>query len=122
MFCRLRCKGFTLFPGSMVLVAILITAALPSSAQREIRVRHWTTDEGLPQHRPSCFEQTRDGYLWMGTYYGLVRFNGLDFTIFNQFNTPEIPEDTISGLDESADGTLWIGTAVGLVKYRNHAF
>ncbi len=101
---------------------MLIGSALDSSGQSELRVRHWTTDDGLPQDRPSCFKQTRDGYLWMGTYYGLVRFNGLVFTVFNQYNTPEILDDTINAIDEGEDGTLWIGTAAGLVKYRNNAF
>jgi ligand-binding sensor domain-containing protein/two-component sensor histidine kinase len=121
MFCRLTSKGLALFAKLTLAFAILISSAVHSSGQRELRVKRWTTDDGLPQHRPGCFKQTLDGYLWMGTYYGLVRFNGLDFTVFNQFNTPEL-EDTINALDETADGTLWIGTGAGLVKYRDHSF
>src|SRR5436189_5147341 len=110
MFCRPTYTGWRLLPRLIFCLAMLIASAFDSSGQSELRVRHWTTDDGLPQDRPSCFKQTRDGYLWMGTYYGLVRFNGLVFTVFNQYNTPEIFEDTINALDDTDDGTLWIGT------------
>jgi ligand-binding sensor domain-containing protein len=38
--------------------------------------RVWQTDEGLPQNAVSAIVQTRDGYLWIGTYSGLTRFSG----------------------------------------------
>src|SRR5437899_787563 len=89
------------------------------------QVRQWTTEEGLPQNRVSCIQQTRDGYLWLGTWSGLARFDGLRFTIFNRFNTPALQGergDSINALAEDADGTLWIGTCSGLVGYRDRRF
>ena len=48
----------------------------------------WENDDGLPQNSIISMTQTRDGYLWMGTINGLVRFDGLRFTVFNEDNTP----------------------------------
>ena len=60
------------------------------------RIKRWTTDEGLPQNRASCLKQTKTGYLWIGTWFGLVRFDGMRFTVFNKFNTPELVNDAIN--------------------------
>ena len=65
----------------------------------------------MPQNRISCLKQTRDGYLWIGTWAGLARFDGVRFTIFDKVNTPELVDDAINALAEDTDGTLWIATA-----------
>jgi ligand-binding sensor domain-containing protein len=51
---------------------------------------HWTTDNGLPQNNVRDIVQTRDGYLWLATLDGLVRFDGVRFTVFNKSNSPGI--------------------------------
>jgi ligand-binding sensor domain-containing protein/signal transduction histidine kinase len=86
------------------------------------RVTRWTTDQGLPQNRVSCLAQTQDGYLWVGTWFGVARFDGVRFTVFDKFNTPELVNDAINALAVDSEGTLWIGTADGLLSYRNHHF
>ena len=86
------------------------------------RVTRWTTDHGLPQNRISALQQTHDGYLWIGTWFGLARFDGARFTVFDKHNTPELTNDTINALAEDTDGTLWIATADGLLSYRDHHF
>src|ERR1043165_4070666 len=86
------------------------------------RIKSWTTEDGLPQSHISCLKQTRDGYLWIGTHFGLARFDGLRFTSFNESTTPEILNESVDALAEDAEGTLWIGTAGGLLSYRNHRF
>src|SRR5271165_587698 len=50
-------------------------------------IRSWQTEEGLPQNSVTALVQTRDGYLWLGTYGGLVRFDGVRFTVFDSDNT-----------------------------------
>ncbi len=69
-------------------------------------VRSWKTDSGLPDNVVTAIVQTRDGYLWLGTYGGLARFDGVRFTVFNSANTPELQSDRITSLFEDADGTL----------------
>ena len=105
-------------------VASLAAAEFETSAGqgRPYRVTRWTTEQGLPQNRISCLKQTRDGYLWLGTWFGLARFDGVRFAVFDKFNTPELVNDAINALAEDTDGTLWIATANGLVSYREHHF
>ena len=73
----------------------------------------WTTENGLPQNDVTQLKQTRDGYIWLGTNGGLIRFDGLRFTIFDSGNTPELRSNRILSLVEDRDGTLWIGTQNG---------
>jgi signal transduction histidine kinase/ligand-binding sensor domain-containing protein len=67
--------------------------------------------------------QTYDGYLWLGTYNGLARFDGMHFTVFDDSNTPELRSSRITSLFEAADGTLWIGTESGdVTQYKDGHF
>jgi signal transduction histidine kinase/ligand-binding sensor domain-containing protein len=82
----------------------------------------WTTENNLPQNRVTCLKQTRDGYLWIGGWGGLGRFDGVRCVAFTRSNTPELNPDAIGGLEEDAEGTLWIATKRGFVTYRDHHF
>src|ERR1035437_4522203 len=70
----------------------------------------WSNKEGLPQSSVISVIQTRDGYLWLGTLNGLVRFDGNSFTKFNENNTPGLPSSRIVYLFEDSRTNLWIGT------------
>jgi signal transduction histidine kinase/ligand-binding sensor domain-containing protein len=94
----------------------------PSFPRSSFRVQRWTTEHGLPQNLIGCIKQTRDGYMWLGTWNGLARFDGVRFTVFNKFNTPALTNGAINALAEDSDGTLWIGTSDGLVSYGDHKF
>src|SRR3954452_16016972 len=72
-------------------------------------IRVWQTEDGLPQNLVTSAVQTRDGYLWLGTFGGLARFDGERFQVFDAANTPEIADSHITSLFEDAKGTLWIG-------------
>jgi signal transduction histidine kinase/ligand-binding sensor domain-containing protein len=74
----------------------------PGSSQRK-----------LPSQAVISVIQTRDGYLWLGTFKGLVRFDGVHFEVFNQSNTPGLGNDLIVHLFEDSRGWLWVGTADG---------
>ncbi|PWT90447.1 MAG: hypothetical protein C5B54_07150 [Acidobacteria bacterium] len=83
----------------------------------------WQVDNGLPQNSIAAVIQTSDGYLWIGTQGGLVRFDGVQFTVFDRGNTPGLALDDISTLCEDHSGTLWIGTyGSGVSLYRNGHF
>src|SRR5690242_301489 len=85
-----------LFPWRFGLAALLclqhlISHGQPSSANQLYNVRRWeagATENGLPQNTITAVVQTQDGYLWVGTYSGLARFDGLRFTVFDENNTP----------------------------------
>ncbi len=82
----------------------------------------WTSDSGLPQNSVTTILQTHDGYLWLGTQEGLVRFDGVRFTIFDTRNTRTLRDDWIQTLLETRDGTLWIGTVTGLARRKDGQF
>ena len=70
----------------------------------------WTVADGLPVNSVNHLVQTRDGYIWAATFDGLVRFDGVRFTIFNTANSPGLPSDRIIQLREGAGGDLWLIT------------
>ena len=79
----------------------------------------WTVEDGLPQNSILCITQTRDGYLWVGRWSGLARFDGVRFTIFNVWNTPALRSNSINALAEDREGYLWI---LGLTRFRTGKF
>ncbi|AKJ00988.1 Hypothetical protein AA314_02614 [Archangium gephyra] len=106
----------------------LLTSAGSASAldvnksPRQFPHRAWQTADGLPQNSILNLAQTPDGYLWGCTWEGLVRFDGVRFTVFDKSNTPAFPGRTTLVLAVGQDGTLWIGTDKGLVRMRDGAF
>ena len=98
--------------------------ALDPSRQLSQYVRKsWDAADGLVQNTLQVVLQTRDGYIWLGTEAGLVRFDGARFTTFDRHNTPALQHHNIRALAEGHDGTLWIGTQPGgLVRYRDGHF
>jgi signal transduction histidine kinase/ligand-binding sensor domain-containing protein len=94
-----------------------------SSSVSDYSIGVWQTEQGLPQDSVTAIVQTRDGYLWLGTYNGLVRFDGARFKIFDTSNTPVLGDNRITSLFEDADGTLWIGHETGgLTRWRAGKF
>src|SRR4029078_4911286 len=92
----------------------------PHRALTQARLSVWTSDAGLPQNTIETIIQTHDGYLWMGTEEGLVRFDGTRFVVNDRQNAPALGSAFVSALCDSADGTLWIGTyGGGLARLRN---
>lgn len=73
----------------------------------------------MPHYSINAIVQGADGYLWLGTYYGLVRFDGMQFKVFDKTNTPQLLSNQVSSLAVDHKGRLWIGTSRGLVEYRN---
>lgn len=65
------------------LSALLLVAICPSAAFAQYHFDSWTAENGLPQNSVWSIRQTRDGYLWLTTENGLIRFDGVRLTIFN---------------------------------------
>lgn len=94
-----------------------------TAATAQYRSDLWTTENGLPQNTVTSILQTGDGYIWFGTFGGLVRFDGIKFKIFDTINAPAFKTNRITGLSESKDGTLWIGGQNGsLLSYKDEIF
>jgi ligand-binding sensor domain-containing protein len=110
----------------LVVLAFLLTARSLFSASElppHYVIRTWQVEQGLPQNKVTAVVQTRDGYLWAGTYNGLARFDGIRFTVFDDNNTQALHSRRVTSLFEADDGTLWIGTENGdVAKFRNGRF
>src|ERR1035437_344005 len=85
--------------------------------------RSWQSQDGLPEETVQAFAQTPDGYLWVGTSGGLLRFDGARFRLFAHENTPAFGENSVFCLLAGRDGRLWIGTdGSGLIEWQNGVF
>jgi ligand-binding sensor domain-containing protein len=67
----------------------------------------------MPQSTVTCVAQSSDGYVWLGTQNGLVRFDGVKFRVFDENNKPAIKNSRIVQLLNDRDGTLWVGAEHG---------
>src|ERR1044071_6865832 len=106
---------------SALLSSLICLATATATAQ--YRFDSWTTDNGLPQNSVRSIIQTRDGYLWLTTFDGLVRFDGVRFKVFDKSNTQGLSTNRFTTLYEDKVGTLWAGTGDGgLTLYRDGAF
>jgi Two component regulator propeller len=120
---RARVRGFRRFAARLAcaaaglwLAAASGSALNPSTPIAQYGRDVWDGDSGLPQNSVEVILQTRDGYLWLGTQEGLVRFDGVRFTIFDTRNSHAMHDDWVKSLSETRDGTLWVGTQAGLLR------
>ncbi|MEW6130201.1 MAG: two-component regulator propeller domain-containing protein [Acidobacteriota bacterium] len=105
-------------------LSVYIVVGLSTLAKaQEYGFDTWTTANGLPQNTVTGVAQTPDGYLWLSTFDGLARFDGVRFTIFDKGNTKGILNNRFSGIFVDKDGAVWAAAENGVVTvYRNGAF
>ena len=82
----------------------------------------WKVREGFTQGTIFSISQTPDGYLWLGTESGLVRFDGVQAIPWQPPNGEQLPSNFVQDLLVSRDGTLWIGTDKGLASWKDGRF
>lgn len=105
------------------LLGALALLCLVSPAQAQFRFDLWTESNGLPQANTRDIAQTPDGYLWISTLDGLVRFDGVRFTTFNHGNTAGIASNRFGRMHRDAHGDLWLITEGGhLTRYHDGTF
>lgn len=85
----------------------------PGRSLDQCRLDIWTARDGLPASEITSIAQTPDGFVWLATSSGLVRFDGSNFFTFNSRNTPGLTTDLVRSLAVRKDGTLWVGTEWG---------
>ena len=103
------------FTPLLILVLLHGTASAldPSKSLTQYRLDVWKEKAGLPQSVVTDIVQTRDGYIWLATEGGLVRFDGVRFTRFDKGYTNQLKDNEIEKLWEDREGNLWIGTYGG---------
>ena len=94
----------------------------PDRLTEQYRFTRWVTENGLPHDHVNALAQTRDGYLWVGTAFGLTRYDGGGFAVYDGRNTPELGDGRISALLAARDGGLWVGTSRGLLLHEAGKF
>ena len=105
------------------LLAVLAAPLGAWTAEPEWLVRNWQTEDGLPDANVTAIQQTPDGYLWVGTPKGLVRFDGAQFTAFDGRRVPVLADEGISALLVDRRGALWIGCESGrLLRFEHGRF
>src|SRR5581483_4997690 len=112
------------FRWSWVLAWIAFLAGLNATAQAQgYGFDVWTTANGLPQNTVTGVAQTPDGYLWLSTFDGLARFDGVRFTIFDKGNTKDIVNNRFARLFVDRAGAVYAVTENNVVTvYRNGVF
>jgi signal transduction histidine kinase/ligand-binding sensor domain-containing protein len=109
----------------MAFMAVLCLTAAPAHAldpaRRLSQYGHsaWRTQDGAFGGTPTVMTQTADGYLWIGTNIGLVRYNGNRFVQWTPPSAMRLLDPRVFALDGARDGSLWIGTGIGTSQWKN---
>jgi len=100
-----------------VLVAFLFPYLL--SAQSSLKFELLTADDGLSHNKVQCILQDKQGYLWFGTVYGLNRYDGYSFKVFENVpgDSSTLANNDIISLYQDSKGIIWIGTSTVLSSY-----
>lgn len=118
---RAREPGNREFAWASFVALLLATPAAgldPGTALTQYGHTAWRVRDGYFAGPPSAVTQTRDGFLWIGTQTGLIRFDGVRFMRWEPPAGSRLPDDRIINLLAARDGSLWIGTANGLAQWR----
>src|SRR4026208_1677251 len=79
----------------------------------------WKTGEGVSKRTLRSIAQTPDGYLWLGTEFGLLRFDGVRAVAWEPPQGEHFPSSDIRSLQGARDGRLWVGTFSGLASWKD---
>jgi len=113
-------RNFTM---GVLVVMSAFTSVQATEVASDYLVDIWTSEKGLPDNSVAAIAQTPEGYLWIGTYNGLARFDGVRFVTFDPANTPALAHAGVRKLSVDSQGTLWINTFDGsLTSFRRGVF
>ncbi|TPG50419.1 hypothetical protein EAH75_02855 [Rhodanobacter glycinis] len=120
----LSARAIGLFTRILVAIAVIVlspTALAVDPARQISQYGHaaWRSQDGYLPGMPMAMAQGPDGYLWIGTLNGLVRFDGVRFSRWSAPIGEHLPSDAITRLLATSDGSLWIGTQQGLNRWKD---
>jgi signal transduction histidine kinase/ligand-binding sensor domain-containing protein len=107
-----------------VCLAVILQSHISLAVDADRRISQyahtaWRTQDGFLSGSPNAIAQTSDGYIWIGTQAGLVRFDGVRFVPWTPPEQNRLPSPHVTSLLAARDGSLWIGTQAGLVHWKN---
>ena len=108
----------------VVVSSVLLAHAVdPDRAVSQYDRQRWERDNGFLGGSVSAIAQTPDGYLWIGTERGLIRFDGLNFQLFEHAIPSSLPIGPVQGLITDVDGNLWIALqSTQILRYHEGRF
>ncbi len=92
----------------------------PKKDPNQYLLNSW--QDGLPHQVIRDIIQSKDGYIWLATYEGLVRFDGVNFTVFDKNNTKVMKTNRIGAICQDHLGNIWAATTGGLLCYKDNKF
>jgi ligand-binding sensor domain-containing protein/signal transduction histidine kinase len=106
----MRCRLRNSLLGGLALVccASHVQALDPNRILSQYMREHWGSEKGFTGGSVTALAQTSDGYLWIGTEKGLIRFDGFSFLNFPQAAPTTLPIGPVQALASDAQGNLWI--------------
>lgn len=109
----------------VILCFLLVVFTVDAQQQTRLPLRDyffetWNTRTGLPHNSINSLAQTQDGYLWVGTWEGLARFNGQEFKLFTRSEITDLPDSGIRALTPTSDGGLLIAGSRGGISLYQH--
>jgi signal transduction histidine kinase/ligand-binding sensor domain-containing protein/CheY-like chemotaxis protein len=123
-----RAKRKARGPGHAFLVFVLLTfltqgfSGLALDPKKEISQyvhEAFAIEQGMPENSVNALVQSRDGYLWLGTEDGVVRFDGIEFEVFDKRKVEQITNNMITALCVDHKENLWIGSFGGGIVHMN---
>jgi len=95
----------------LVAIATILMAAASAAEAQRLPVRHYGLAEGLPHNTVTSIYQDRKGFLWIGTFEGLARFDGYRFVSYSTVDG--LGHDLVNDIAEDRGGRLWVATNGG---------
>jgi ligand-binding sensor domain-containing protein/AraC-like DNA-binding protein len=118
-------KGFPVLAACLfVFLAVPMSALDADRRLSQYICQTWRVEDGLPFAMINDIAQTPEGYIWLASEGGLIRFDGLRFTVFNNLNSAAFKENDVGSLLVDKEGALWIGLTKfgGLIRYKEDKF
>jgi PAS domain S-box-containing protein len=112
------CTHVTFWLAVLLAYCVRAFALDPSLDVSQYAHNAWKIREGFTKGRINAITQTPDGYLWLGTDFGLYRFDGVRNVLWEPPSGQHLPSTVIWNLLAARDGTLWIGTDKGLASWK----
>ena len=103
----------------LVLLGTRVAASDPSLDVSQLAHTAWSARDGSFRGAINAIGQTSDGYLWLGTGFGLLRFDGVRFVEWQPRKGDSLPRLPIQKVLGSRDGSLWVGGAGGFARLKD---
>src|SRR5260221_6474102 len=114
-----RCKAAIVLAAVALVCCTSARALDPSLDISQYAHTSWKVRDGFTKGLIVAIAQAPDGYLWLGTEFGLARFDGVRAVPWQPPTGQQLPSNNIQSLLFARDGTLWIGTLSGLASWRD---